>query len=32
MLQEGDVTDAYKTIFGRDFPLMNQFYQSDLLG
>jgi FkbM family methyltransferase len=32
MLQEGDVTDAYKTIFARDFPLMNQFYQSDLLG
>ncbi len=31
MLQEADVTDAYKTIFGRDFPLMNQFYQSDLL-
>jgi hypothetical protein len=31
MLQEGDITDAYKTIFGRDFPLMNQFYQSDLL-
>jgi FkbM family methyltransferase len=32
MLQESDVTDAYKTIFARDFPLMNQFYQSDLLG
>jgi FkbM family methyltransferase len=31
MLQEGDITDAYRTIFGRDFPLMNQFYQSDLL-
>jgi FkbM family methyltransferase len=31
MLQEGDITGAYKTIFGRDFPLMNQFYQSDLL-
>jgi FkbM family methyltransferase len=32
MLQEGDVTDAYKAIFARDFPLMNQFYQSDLFG
>jgi len=30
MLQEADVTGAYKTIFARDFPLMNQFYQSDL--
>jgi FkbM family methyltransferase len=30
MLQETDVTGAYKTIFARDFPLMNQFYQSDL--
>jgi FkbM family methyltransferase len=30
MLQETDITDAYRTIFGRDFPLMNQFYQSDL--
>jgi len=32
MLQESDVTGAYKTIFARDFPLMNQFYQSDILG
>lgn len=30
MLQESDITSTYKTIFGRDFPLMNQFYQSDL--
>ena len=30
MLQESDITTAYKTIFGRAFPLMNQFYQSDL--
>ncbi len=29
MLQENDVTNAYKTIFGLDFPRMNQFYQSD---
>ena len=32
MLQEEDITRTYKSIFGRDFPLMNQFYQSDLLG
>jgi FkbM family methyltransferase len=30
MLQENDITEAYKMIFGRDFPRMNQFYQSDL--
>lgn len=30
MLEESDITGAYKSIFGRDFPLMNQFYQSDL--
>jgi FkbM family methyltransferase len=31
MLLESDITNAYKAIFGREFPLMNQFYQSDLL-
>jgi FkbM family methyltransferase len=31
MLQEKDITSTYKTIFGRDFPLMNEFYQSELL-
>jgi hypothetical protein len=30
MLAEGDITKVYKTIFGCDFPLRNQFYQSDL--
>jgi FkbM family methyltransferase len=32
MFRESDILDAYKTIFLRDFPVMNQFYQSDLLG
>ena len=30
MLQESDITTAYRTIFGLDFPLMNRFYESDL--
>ncbi|MCF8475814.1 MAG: FkbM family methyltransferase [Pseudolabrys sp.] len=30
MLQKSDITDTYKTIFNRDFPQMNQFYQCDL--
>lgn len=30
MLQESDITKSYKTIFARDFPLMNEFYQSDI--
>ncbi len=29
-LQEAEVTGAYRTIFDREFPLMNQFYQSEL--
>lgn len=28
MLQEADITSAYRTIFRRDFPLMNRFYES----
>src|SRR5262245_24266376 len=28
MLQESDITGAYKTIFGLEFPLMNRFYES----
>jgi FkbM family methyltransferase len=28
MLQETDITSAYRTIFGRDFPLMSRFYES----
>jgi FkbM family methyltransferase len=30
MFEEADITAAYRTIFGRDFPLMNEFYQSDI--
>jgi FkbM family methyltransferase len=30
MLEEDDITSVYKTIFGCDFPLRNQFYQSNL--
>jgi hypothetical protein len=30
MLDEGDITGAYETIFKCGFPLRNQFYQSDL--
>jgi FkbM family methyltransferase len=29
MLQENDITSTYRTIFARDFPLMNEFYQSE---
>jgi FkbM family methyltransferase len=28
MLQESDITTAYRTIFGLEFPLMNRFYES----
>lgn len=28
MLQETDLTNTYRTIFGREFPLMNRFYES----
>ena len=31
MLEERDITDAYSAIFGREFPLMNRFYESDIL-
>ncbi len=31
MLESREITAAYKTIFGHDFPLMNKFYESDLL-
>jgi hypothetical protein len=31
MLEEQDITDAYSAIFGREFPLMNRFYESDIL-
>jgi FkbM family methyltransferase len=30
MFREADIVEAYKTIFSREFPLMNKFYQSDL--
>jgi len=30
MFREADIVDTYKTIFSRDFPLMNKFYQSEL--
>jgi hypothetical protein len=30
MFDEADITATYKTIFGRKFPLMNEFYQSDI--
>lgn len=30
MLEERDITGAYRTIFGQDFPLMNRFYESEL--
>ena len=30
MFEERDVTETYRTIFGRHFPLMNEFYQSDI--
>jgi FkbM family methyltransferase len=29
-LDESEITAAYKAIFGRDFPLMNRFYESDI--
>jgi FkbM family methyltransferase len=32
MFREDDIVESYKIIFSRDFPLMNKFYQSDLLG
>ena len=32
MFSESDIVGTYKTIFSRDFPLMNKFYQSDLFG
>lgn len=28
MLQEHEITDTYRTIFGREFPLMNRFYET----
>jgi hypothetical protein len=31
MLEERDITDAYSAIFRREFPLMNRFYESDIL-
>jgi FkbM family methyltransferase len=31
MFRESDIVEAYKTIFSSDFPLMNKFYQSELL-
>jgi FkbM family methyltransferase len=30
MFEEKDITSTYKNIFGRNFPLMNEFYQSDI--
>lgn len=30
-MEEASITKAYATIFNRDFPLMNRFYESDLL-
>jgi FkbM family methyltransferase len=30
MFEESDITSTYKKIFARDFPLMNEFYQSDI--
>jgi FkbM family methyltransferase len=32
MFQEADIAATYKTIFGRNFPLMHEFYQSDIFG
>jgi FkbM family methyltransferase len=29
-LEEEEITTTYKTIFERDFPLMNRFYESDI--
>jgi hypothetical protein len=29
-LKESDITQAYQTIFGTGFPLMNRFYEHDL--
>ena len=30
MIEEDDVVDTYRTIFGREFPSMNRFYESDM--
>ena len=32
MFEEADITATYRTIFGRDFPLMNEFYHSNVFG
>jgi FkbM family methyltransferase len=32
MFEERDITSAYEIIFGRRFPLMNEFYQSEIFG
>jgi FkbM family methyltransferase len=29
-LEESEIAGAYKTIFGKDYPLMNRFYESDI--
>jgi FkbM family methyltransferase len=31
MLEPQEITTTYRTIFGREFPAMNKFYESDLL-